>query len=291
MLARLLFIWMFLLSSAAFASGEVMYIHTDGLGSPVARSDKFGNYISGSRTRYEPYGATAAGATPTIGFTGHVNDPDTGLIYMQQRYYDPYAGRFLSTDPVLTDANTGGSFNRYVYANLNPYKYLDPDGRTYVVVGSDSFIKATNAAISAIEKGVKGGGYIKELRDSKQNTVISQSETGKNSTDSANRLSTKLGIKADSEIKFNPAKTDGPVDEKGGTARPAYVGLAHEIGHALQIGKGDQSYDYGQKKEGTTPPAEKQALKVENDVRGENNIPLRPEYYDKNNSDKAAGSK
>jgi RHS repeat-associated protein len=134
MLARLLFIWVFLLSSAAFASGEVMYIHTDGLGSPVAKSDKNGNYISGSRTRYEPYGATAAGATPTIGFTGHVNDPDTGLIYMQQRYYDPYAGRFLSTDPVLTDANTGSAFNRYVYANNNPYTYIDPDGRQVIIV-------------------------------------------------------------------------------------------------------------------------------------------------------------
>jgi RHS repeat-associated protein len=106
-----------------------MYIHTDGLGSPVAKSDKFGNLISGSRTRYEPYGATAAGATPTIGFTGHVNDPATGLIYMQQRYYDPYAGRFLSTDPVLTDAETGSSFNRYIYANNNPFRYIDPDGR------------------------------------------------------------------------------------------------------------------------------------------------------------------
>lgn len=45
------------------------------------------------------------------------------------RYYDPVAGRFLSTDPVLTDANTAGSFNRYVYALNNPYKYVDPDGR------------------------------------------------------------------------------------------------------------------------------------------------------------------
>jgi uncharacterized protein RhaS with RHS repeats len=48
---------------------------------------------------------------------------------MQQRYYDPFAGRMLSIDPVTTDANTGGSFNRYAYANNNPYKYVDPDGR------------------------------------------------------------------------------------------------------------------------------------------------------------------
>jgi RHS repeat-associated protein len=112
--------------------GNVTFIHTDGLGSPVARTDATGNVIS--RTRYEPYGYTANGATPTIGFTGHVNDADTGLTYMQQRYYDPVAGRFLSIDPVVTDANTGGSFNRYAYANNSPYKYVDPDCRFAVFI-------------------------------------------------------------------------------------------------------------------------------------------------------------
>ncbi|NDI87664.1 RHS repeat protein, partial [Undibacterium sp. B2R-29] len=37
--------------------------------------------------------------------------------------------RFLSTDPVVTDADTGKSFNRYTYALNNPYKFVDPDGR------------------------------------------------------------------------------------------------------------------------------------------------------------------
>jgi hypothetical protein len=35
----------------------------------------------------------------------------------------------LSIDPVTTDASTGSSFNRYVYANNSPYSYIDPDGR------------------------------------------------------------------------------------------------------------------------------------------------------------------
>ena len=30
---------------------------------------------------------------------------------------------------MTTDANTGGSFNRYAYAANNPFKYIDPDGR------------------------------------------------------------------------------------------------------------------------------------------------------------------
>jgi RHS repeat-associated protein len=71
----------------------------------------------------------ASGVQPTIGFTGHVNDVDTGLTYMQQRYYDPVAGRFLSIDPISTDITTGQNFNRYAYSINNPYTYIDPDGR------------------------------------------------------------------------------------------------------------------------------------------------------------------
>jgi RHS repeat-associated protein len=122
----------------------IQYQHTDALGSPVARTNTAGAIVS--RTKYEPYGKTAQGATPTIGFTGHVNDADTGLVYMQQRYYDPVAGRFLSIDPVTTDANTGSSFNRYAYANNNPYKYIDPDGRDTEFA---CFTKERNDALSA----------------------------------------------------------------------------------------------------------------------------------------------
>ena len=35
----------------------------------------------------------------------------------------------MSIDPVTTDANTGSSFNRYVYANNSPFSFVDPDGR------------------------------------------------------------------------------------------------------------------------------------------------------------------
>jgi RHS repeat-associated protein len=104
------------------------FVHTDGLGSPVARTNAAKSVLS--RTRYEPYGLTATGTVPTtIGFTGHVNDADTGLVYMQQRYYDPVAARFMSTDPVLAYADNVQGLNRYSYANNNPYKYVDPDGR------------------------------------------------------------------------------------------------------------------------------------------------------------------
>lgn len=48
---------------------------------------------------------------------------------MQQRYLDPQLGVFLSVDPVMAYEQPVGQFNRYRYANGNPYKFTDPDGR------------------------------------------------------------------------------------------------------------------------------------------------------------------
>jgi|GEM_PF-1651165 len=100
------------------------YIHTDALLSPVAETNGTGTVTL--RTRYEPYGKTLMPPVQGPGYAGHVVDVSTGLSYMQQRYYDPLAGRFLSADPVPASP---ASFNRYWYANNNPYKYIDPDGR------------------------------------------------------------------------------------------------------------------------------------------------------------------
>ena len=76
-----------------------------------------------------------------------MNDVDTGLVYMQQRYYDPIAGRFLSVDPVTTNAGDGSFFNRYVYTNNNPYKFKDPDGRAPGSFDCDCSGGTTNAGL------------------------------------------------------------------------------------------------------------------------------------------------
>jgi RHS repeat-associated protein len=118
------------LPPSAIAAGQetVTYIHTDALGSVVAETDANGNVIK--RYDYEPYGAMVGGqVTDGPGYTGHVSDSATGLSYMQQRYMDPQLGMFLSVDPVTAYEQPVGQFNRYRYANGNPYKFTDPDGR------------------------------------------------------------------------------------------------------------------------------------------------------------------
>ncbi len=47
---------------------------------------------------------------------------------MQQRYFDHVIGRFYLDDPVGFAASDPMMFNRYAYANNNPYKYTDPNG-------------------------------------------------------------------------------------------------------------------------------------------------------------------
>ena len=63
------------------------------------------------------------------GFTGHATDVATGLTYMQQRYYDADIGRLISPDPVGPEEDFIKHFNRYNYAQNNPVRYTDPDGR------------------------------------------------------------------------------------------------------------------------------------------------------------------
>jgi RHS repeat-associated protein len=73
-------------------------------------------------------------APDDVGYTGHKFDKALGLSYMQARYYDPVIGRFYSNDPVdylghMQRGNSVHGFGRYTYANNNPYKYTDPDGK------------------------------------------------------------------------------------------------------------------------------------------------------------------
>lgn len=112
---------------SAQASETVVYYHTDALHSVSVVTNAQGQVIE--RTYYAPYGAVLnRPLRDGPGYTGHQEDAEIGLVYMQQRYYDPETGRFLSPDPVQADAS-GANFNRCWYANDNPYRYTDPDGR------------------------------------------------------------------------------------------------------------------------------------------------------------------
>ena len=61
-------------------------------------------------------------------YRGYVYDRETGLYYLQSRYYNPTIGRFINIDSQLcTDSFTG--LNLFVYCNNNPVRYLDQTGK------------------------------------------------------------------------------------------------------------------------------------------------------------------
>nr|WP_136249776.1 RHS repeat-associated core domain-containing protein [Ningiella ruwaisensis] len=117
---------------AEHSNTKLTYVHTDNLGSPVARTNTSASVTE--RMHYKPFGDTHEAPSDGVGFTGHKFDKELGLSYMQARYYDPVIGRFYSNDPIgavshLDTQNGIHGFNRYAYGNNNPYKYYDPDGR------------------------------------------------------------------------------------------------------------------------------------------------------------------
>ncbi|MCD9125996.1 RHS repeat-associated core domain-containing protein [Luteimonas fraxinea] len=127
-LLRLAFAALCILSALPAAAQTVYYVHTDALGSVVAETDAAGAPVS--QREYEPYGQQLSPAVQDgPGYTGHVQDAATGLTYMQQRYYDSKLALFLSIDPVTAYQQPTVAFNRYRYANGNPYRFIDPDGR------------------------------------------------------------------------------------------------------------------------------------------------------------------
>lgn len=128
-----------LLLALAFLAGPSLagtltfdsYYHNDHLGSPVAATDERGDLLW--RAHFRPYGERQENPTDAafgnVGYTGHTQDADSGLVYMQARYYDPLIGRFMAVDPAEVNPESAISFNRYAYANNSPYGFIDPDGR------------------------------------------------------------------------------------------------------------------------------------------------------------------
>ncbi len=77
--------------------------------------------------QYDAYGATTASTgslTNPFRYAGGYRDAESGLYYLQARYYDPSTQQFLSVDPLL--AVTGQAYN---YVAGSPTNATDPSGK------------------------------------------------------------------------------------------------------------------------------------------------------------------
>lgn len=117
------------------SNDQIRYSYDNLTGSSSLELDGDGNIIS--TEEYYPYGGTAVCAArsavevnyKTIRYSGKERDA-SGLYYYGYRYYQPWAGRWLSTDP----AGTVDGQNLFRSCRNSPATLRDGDGRKPVPV-------------------------------------------------------------------------------------------------------------------------------------------------------------
>jgi RHS repeat-associated protein len=66
--------------------------------------------------------------TNQLTYRGYFYDFETGLYYLQSRYYAPNWGRFINADKHFDTGDGILGTNMYIYCNDNPVMYTDPNG-------------------------------------------------------------------------------------------------------------------------------------------------------------------
>ena len=163
------------LLSMNYNGSEYFYI-TNMQGDVIELVDMSGNSVV--KYKYDAWGNIIY-QTPnqTIGdinpfrYRSYYFDEDTGLYYLQSRYYDPEIGRFLSADGMIGKVSSVISHNMYTYCENNPVMYVDNNGEIAIFVvtaifgcvfgaisgGIEAYINGENVLGGIIEGGLVGG--------------------------------------------------------------------------------------------------------------------------------------
>jgi len=93
----------------------------------------------------------AVGRLNPLRYRGYVYDKETGLYYLQSRYYNPEWGRFITADSVsyLGIDDTPTSYNPFAYCGNNPVMYSDPTGHAVETIFDILSLAASIADVTA----------------------------------------------------------------------------------------------------------------------------------------------
>lgn len=69
-----------------------------------------------------------------ITYAGYQYDFETGLYYLNARYYDSTIARFITEDTYEGEKNDPLSLNRYTYCSNQPLTYYDPSGHIAISI-------------------------------------------------------------------------------------------------------------------------------------------------------------
>ena len=78
-------------------------------------------------------------------YRGYYYDYDTGLYYLQSRYYNPTTGRFINADGYVSTGTGLLGYNMYAYCNNNPVMNVDYTGHSW-----EDFWDVLNTAVGLL---------------------------------------------------------------------------------------------------------------------------------------------
>lgn len=133
--------------------------------------------------------AATLGKDNPLRYRGYVYDEETGLYYLQSRYYNPQIGRFINADRFTSTGQDLLGYNMFAYCSNNPIICSDSEG-TYaesaldiIAIGLDIAELAVNpynlrgwGALAAdmaclVLPGITGGGGVVRFVASADNLV------------------------------------------------------------------------------------------------------------------------
>lgn len=115
-------------------NGEIYYYIKNLQGDIVKIIDRSG--AEAASYKYDSWGKITAESGSSVirelnpfRYRGYVYDTETGLYYLQSRYYDPITGRFINAD-IYCDTGSGNplSTNMFAYCENNSITYVDHTG-------------------------------------------------------------------------------------------------------------------------------------------------------------------
>ena len=297
---------------------ETFFYHSDHLGSTSYITDDKANITQ--YDAYLPYGELlvdehSSSEDLPYKFNGKQFDEETGLYYYGARYLNPVSSiwhgvdRFKEKYPHLSGFNACAS-NPLFFRDLNgdslwivnkqtnilyeDHKLYNKDGSLYSgkIKG---FLKEAKEAIDIISGTDSGSNVLEEFQKGEKNIFIHKIYKENHFTASSTTRASLLTVSSNSkyssiagsggDIYWDPYKTEGGPDEFRNTERPAFIGLAHEMGYAYAALKGKVDYNYFSPK--AMPPLNRihrddyDAMHFENMIRYELEYPLRIAYtYD-----------
>ena len=114
--------------------------------------DAFGNAITEKETVSNPYR-----------YAGYYQDSESGLYYLQSRYYNPRTARFLTEDTASGKYTDPLSLNKHTYCHNQPVTGYDPDGHFLHIVAGAAIGALVSGGLSYASQAIKNKSFTKGI--------------------------------------------------------------------------------------------------------------------------------